>query len=313
MEFDAFSVIAAVIGGLILFLHGVQRLSSSLSDRLSDRAKSTLARLTRRTPSAILAGTIVTIALDSSSAVIILTIVLVNAGALTLRQAMGIAIGANLGTTFGSQLIALNITQFAPFLLLVGAVWRGLRRSRGGSAWGDGLFYAGMLFFGMAVMEQAVEPLRGATGFVEWMERTEEPLRGAGIGALVTLIIQSSSATMGMAIVLVKQGLLGLPGAIAIMLGAELGTCGSALLASIRGTNAAIKLGVFHLAFNATFITIGLLAFGPFVAAVAEFASGSSSAQQLVYAHIGFNVVSVLIAAPFIPVISNAIERVFKE
>lgn len=312
MDDEILGAAIGVLGGLVLFLHGVNRLSDTLFERIGHQAKSILSRSTSHLLSAVLTGAVVTVLLDSSSAVIVLAIVLVNARALTLRQAMGIALGANIGTTAGSQLIALNIAEYAPIIMLPGFLLMFSKNQRR-EGWGRGLFYAGLLFFGLDVMENAVYPLQASQRFEHWMSHTENPWQGAGMGALITLIIQSSSATVGMAIVLVKQQLLSLTGAVAVMLGAELGTCGSSLLATIHGSRTALKTGIFHFIFNASFISAGLLLFDPFVSGVAFVSEGSDPAQQLALAHFGFNAISVLTIMPFVPLIEKLLNWMLPE
>ena len=186
-------------------------------------------------------------------------------------------------------------------------------KKRRREGWGRGLFYAGLLFFGLDVMENAVYPLQASQRFEHWMSHTENPWQGAAMGALITLIIQSSSATVGMAIVLVKQQLLSLTGAVAVMLGAELGTCGSSLLATIHGSRDALKTGIFHFVFNASFISAGLLLFDPFVTGVAFVSEGLEPAQQLAMAHFGFNAISVLTIMPFVPLIEKLLNWMLPE
>lgn len=160
-----------------------------------------------------------------------------------LSQAIGIVMGANIGTTFSSQLIALDIGRFSPIAMVIGLLFSMLAKSERVSKSGKVILYFGILFFGLFTMETAVEPLKSDSRFAEWMVALENPVRGSLVGALVTLIIQSSSATVGMVITLAKKGLITLAGSIAVMLGAELGNCSDTLLATIRGSRQAIRTG----------------------------------------------------------------------
>lgn len=292
-------IILLLAGGLGLFLYAINNLSGILKDLLGDRARKLLGRFTRNLFTGILSGIVITLILDSSSAVIIMTIILVNSGALTFRQAIGIVMGANIGTTFSSQLIALDIGRFSPIAMFIGLLLSMLAKSERVSKSGRVILYFGILFFGLFTMETAVEPLKSDSRFAEWMIALENPVRGSLVGALVTLIIQSSSATVGMVITLAKKGLITLAGSIAVMLGAELGTCSDTLLATIRGSRQAIRTGVFHLFFNVTSIVIGLACF-PLYLGLIEYISGNASLEQKVAnAHMLFNAFGVILFLPF--------------
>jgi len=303
------SILLAVLAGLILFLYAVSRLSEIIKAALGEDARRAILRFTSNTFTGILTGTVLTAILGSSSAVIIITIVFVNSRLLTFRQAMGIVLGANIGTTVSSQIIALDIGQYAPVLLLAGFVMMlagtGERIRRIGKI----ILYFGVLFFGLFTIENAVEPLRDEPFFMEWLKRTDDPLTGALVGTVVTLIVQSSSATVGMAIVLAKKGFLSLAGGVAVMLGAELGTVSDTLLATIKGSRQALKTGVFHLIFNLLTIIAGLLFFHPFVRLVEQLSAGSSLERTVANAHMLFNVCGVFLFAWTVPFMERLLHR----
>ncbi|MCD6063501.1 MAG: Na+/Picotransporter [Flavipsychrobacter sp.] len=301
-------IILLVLGGLGLFLFAVNMLSATLGDLLGDKARHTIAKYVSNIFTSILTGLIVTIILDSSSAVIILTIVLVNARVLTFHQAMGIVMGANVGTTFSSQLIALDIGKYAPLVMVAGVLLGLFSRSDKLSKTAKALIYFGILFFGLYTMERSVEPLRDSDTFTTLMEQMNNPLKGTAAGAFVTLIIQSSSATVGIVITLAKKGMIELPGALAVMLGAELGTCADTLVATIRSNRQAIKTGLFHLGFNLISIVLGLIFFRPFVELVANISGGASLAQQVATGHVLFNLAGVLLFLPFVKPIARALD-----
>ncbi|MBL0315939.1 MAG: Na/Pi cotransporter family protein [Flavobacteriales bacterium] len=211
-------ILLSIVAGLVLFLFAISQLSDSLKAAVGLRANDWIAKFTSTTLSSILVGTIMTVLLDSSSAVIIITIVLVNAKILKFRQAMGIVLGANIGTTFSSQVIAMDVGKFSPILLLIGFVFMFVTKTRSDNSIGKVIFLFGILFFGLYTIELAVEPLKEEPFMLEWLKKTDDPLFGSMAGALATLVIQSSSATVGMAIVLSKKGLLSLAGGVAIML-----------------------------------------------------------------------------------------------
>lgn len=302
-------VILALIGGLVLFLYGVNSLSGHIQSVLGENAKNIILRFTSNTIYSVITGVVVTAILDSSSAVIIITIVFVNANLLELRQAMGVVLGANIGTTISSQIIALDFGKYSPIFLLIGFIFILVAKSAQLNNTGKAILYFGVLFFGLFTMENAVEPLKDSPVFIEWLKQTEKPLSGALIGALVTLVIQSSSATVGMAIILTKKGLLSLTGGITVMLGAELGTCSDTLLATIKGTKAALKTGLFHLFFNISSILLGLLLFTPFSNLVTYISVNASLERSLANAHMLFNALGVLSFVWFIPLAEKLLNK----
>jgi len=306
-------IILTLAGGLVLFLYAVGNLSETVKEWAGDRARDFIARFTRNIFSAIAVGIVVTTVLDSSSAVIILTIVLVNAGTLTFKQAIGIVMGANIGTTVSSQIIAMDVGKYSPIALIIGLALLIISRNPKINRTGKILLYFGMLFFGLYTMENAVEPLKGEPQFSEWMSGLENPLYGALIGGLVTVIVQSSSATVGMVITLAKQALITLPAGIAVMLGAELGTCADTLLATIRSNRQALKTGLFHLFFNIVTVTLGLLLFIPFVALVKQISGESDIENQIANAHMLFNVLGVLAFVAFVPFFEKILNRLLPD
>jgi phosphate:Na+ symporter len=278
------------------------------------KAKDTIAEYTNNLFSSLFIGIVLTILLGSSSAVIILAIVFINAESLNLKQAIGIILGANIGTTFSSQLIALDIGKYAVIPMVVGVVLMYLVKNEKYKQWGKVLFYFGMLFLGLFVMQESVSPLKDSERFSTWIMQVENnPIKGILTGGLVTLIIQSSSGTVGMAIVLAKQNLLIAPGAIAIMLGAELGTCSDTLIATIKGKRQAIKAGIFHLGFNLTTILIGLIFFSPFVTFIEWISQHQRIGGLIANAHMLFNTLGVLLMLPFVGLAEKGLNRLIPE
>ena len=302
-------IILSVIAGLVLFLFAVNSLSETIKNALGGNASKSIQRFTSNTFSSLIVGIVATTLLDSSSAVIIITIVLVNSNLLTFKQAMGIVLGANIGTTVSSQIIAMDIGKYSPVFLLIGFVLLFIAKSEKISNIGKSILYFGVLFFGLYTMENAVEPLKDEAFFAEWMKKTESPVLGAIIGAVVTLVIQSSSATVGMAIILSKKGILSLTGGIAIMLGAELGTCSDTLLATIKGSRQALKTGLFHVSFNLISIILGLILFYPFVDLVKYISTGASIERSVANAHMLFNILGVLIFVWTIPIFEKVLNK----
>jgi len=307
------NIILEVCAGLVLFLYAISSLSKTLIHAIGDKANHWIQKFTSNTLSSILVGAVITTLLDSSSAVIIITIILVNAKLLSFRQAMGIVLGANIGTTVSSQIISLNIGKYSPILLVVGFLLILFSKKEQFQNMGKVLLYFGLLFFGLYTIENAVEPLKNEVFFADLMKRVENPIAGAIIGAIVTLFIQSSSATVGMAIILTKKGFLSLTGGIAIMLGAELGTCSDTLIATIKGSRAAIKTGLFHVSFNLLSICLGLILFTPFVLLVNNISANTPIERALANAHMIFNVSGVLIFAWTIPFFEKILNKLIPE
>ncbi len=308
------SILPLLIGGLVLFLYAISQLSGVLKDIFSDRAKRIIRKRTSNIFSSILIGTLLTIILDSSSAVIILVIVFINARTLTFKQAIGLIMGANIGTTFSNQIIAMDVGKYSIIPLFIGLVFEVFVKKDPWKRYGNVLLYFGMLFFGLYIMEESVLPLRDSPVFSKWIERVEgNPLQGALIGGFITLIIQSSSGTVGMAIVLGKQNLLSVAGGIAVMLGAELGTCSDTLIATINGTRQAFKAGLFHLLFNLTTIIIGLMLFEPFVSLVDRISSTEDIGRVIANAHMLFNILGVVLFLPFVGLVASGLNRLIPE
>lgn len=294
-------VLFYLAAGLVLFLYAVHSLSIHLKESFGEGTKLWIARFTGNSLSGLLTGIFATTILDSSSAVIIITIVMVNAQVVSLRQAMAIVLGANIGTTVGSQLIATDIMRYSPILLIVGYSIILISGDRKSATTGKIILFFGLLFFGLKTMETSVEPLRGSTMFLDWMERARNPFFGSLVGAFVTFVIQSSSATVGMAIILSKKGILSVAGGIAVMLGAELGTCSDTLIATIKGSKQAVKTGLFHLFFNLTTILIGLIFFQPFLDLVFWISDGAPEGRIIANAHMIFNISGALLFIGLIP------------
>ena len=307
------NIILEVCAGLVLFLYAISSLSKTLIHAIGDKANHWIQKFTSNTLSSILVGAVITTLLDSSSAVIIITIILVNSKLLSFRQAMGIVLGANIGTTVSSQIISLNIGKYSPILLVAGFLLILFSKKEQFQNIGKVILYFGLLFFGLYTIENAVEPLKNELFFADLMKKVENPIAGSIVGAIVTSLIQSSSATVGMAILLTKKGFLSLTGGIAIMLGAELGTCSDTIIATIRGSRAAIKTGLFHVSFNLLSICLGLILFTPFVVLVNKISAGTSIERALANAHMIFNVSGVLLFAWTLPFFEKILNKLIPE
>ncbi len=311
---DGLGIALGLVAGLALFLYGVARLAEGMRVVAGGRLQAVLARATTNRVTGVLTGALATAVLDSSSVTIIMVVALVDAGALTFVRSLGVILGANVGTTVSSQLIAFDVARYAPVALAVGLGLGALGRARGwarGRHVGTAVFGLGLVFFGLAQMGAAVEPLKASGRFAGWMAGLERPAVGVAVGALTTLVIQSSSATLGMAITLAAQGLLTLPAGVAVMLGAEVGTCADTLVATLGRSREALRAGVFHLLFNAAGVGVGV--WGVEALSALARALGGDAARQIATAHVAFNVLGVAAALLVLGPVARALERLVPE
>lgn len=306
---DVVQIVLGLVAGLVLFLYGVTRLSEVLKSLANERMKRLLARFTTNRFAGVATGTVATTALDSSSVTIIMVIAIVNAGLMSFEQSLGVVMGSNIGTTISSQLYAFDIDEYAPVALLAGFLLYMLTKSERWQQSGVMILGIGLIFFGLHLMGASVEPLREFEPFIGWMRGMERPLMGALVGAAVTVLIQSSSATLGIVIALASQNLITLPGGVAMMLGAEVGTCADSLVASIGRSRDAVRVGLFHLLFNLTTVGLGLLLIRPFTALVAWVSGGAEVERQIANAHVLFNVAGVVLFIGFTTWIAMFLRR----
>jgi len=298
-----------LLGGLGLFLFGIAKMAEGLQNAAGDRLRRILELFTSRPIIAILTGALATMIIQSSSSTTVMVVGFVNAGLMNLTQAVGTIMGANIGTTVTAQIVAFQITDFALPLIGVGAILNFLSRRKTVQNVGLSILGFGMLFFGMGIMSDSIAPLKEYEPFINMLVKFgQNPLLGVLVGALFTLIIQSSSATTSVAIALSLQGLIDLPSGIALTLGANIGTCITALLASF-GTNVTAKrAAVAHVLFNFFGAVIFLILFKPFTYVVTH--TGTTVARQLANAHTIFNVTNTIVLFPFINQFVAFIERI---
>lgn len=308
------TIVLEVVGGLVLFLFGVLQLARSIEPLASDRARQLIDRFTTNRFAGVVTGAVATTLLDSSSVTIILVIALVNGGLLTFTQSLGVIMGSNIGTTVSSQIFALDVEAYSPLILLVGfLLFVTAGRSEGRRHVGLAVLGLGLVFFGLHYMGEAVVPLRDNAQFMRWMTGLERPLLGLAVGAIATVVIQSSSAMLGIVITLSSQGLVTLPAGLALMLGAEIGTCADTLVAAIGRTRAALRAGIFHLAFNISSAAVGLLFIDQLAALATSLPGGHSLPRQIANAHVAFNVLGVAAFIGFTPLIARILESLVPE
>ena len=306
---DWFSLALGVVGGLALFLYGVTRLADVLEEAAGEKVKAVLGRFTTNRLAAVGTGAVATAVLDSSSVTIVMVIALVHAGLLTFAQSLGVVMGSNIGTTVSSLLFATDFDRYAPLLLALGLGLHVVPKSSRVRTVGLVVLGVGLVFFGLSVIGDAVEPLRDHPPFVDFMAGVgRNTLLGVAIGALATVVLQSSSATVGIVIVLASQGVVSLPAGIAVMLGAEVGTCVDTLLASVGRSREAVRTGLFHLGFNLGTAAVGIV-FAAQLAALGQAFGGGDVERQIAVAQVLFNVAGVALVLPFTGPIARALER----
>jgi len=245
-----------LLGGLGLFIYGMKVMSEGLQNTAGDNLRNGLETLTKNRFMGLAIGTGVTAVIQSSSATSVMVIGFVNAGIMTLLQATPVMMGASIGTTITAQIAALKLTNIAPIFLFIGVMVMMLSKSRKVKRIGEAIAGFGILFMGLSVMSDAVRPLRDLPVFTDFIIGLENPMYGILFGCLFTAIIQSSSATMGILIALAGEGLISLDSSVYLIMGLNIGTCITALLASIGTSKAAKKAAYVHLVFNSTGVVL---------------------------------------------------------
>lgn len=296
MQFTDF---LGLIGGLALFLYGMRMMGDGLEHVAGSKLKSLLEKLTKNRVLGVLVGIFITALIQSSSATTVMTVGFVDAGLMSLSQAIGVIMGANVGTTITGQLIALKITDIAPLLAIVGVVMAVFFKHKRVTNIGQVLAGLGILFMGMNAMSVAMEPLREVVWFQELIVSFKNPVLGILAGALITAVIQSSSASIGILQAMAMQGVIGLDSAIFVLFGQNIGTCVTALIATAGAGKNARRTALVHLLFNVAgtvLFTVIVLCF-PFVELVESITPGNGVAQ-IANAHTIFNIVTMLIMLP---------------
>ncbi|MCD7950157.1 MAG: Na/Pi cotransporter family protein [Erysipelotrichaceae bacterium] len=288
----------SLLGGLALFLYGMNMMSNGLEEAAGDRMKTILEKLTTNRFLGIGVGALITAVIQSSSATTVMVVGFVNAGLMNLSNAVWVIMGANVGTTITGQLIALNITEFAPVIAFIGVALIAFVKNKKTDAIGQVIAGLGILFMGMEMMSSAMVPLRDSEVFVNMVSTFENPLIGIIVGALFTAVIQSSSASVGVMQALAVGGVIGLPQAVYVLFGQNIGTCITSVLASIGANRNAKRATVIHLSFNiiGTVIFVILSMITPFVSIMESLTPNVSA--QIANVHTVFNITTTLLLLP---------------
>ena len=306
--------ILSLLGGLALFLYGMQMMSDGLEAAAGDRMKQILEKLTSNRILGVLVGAGITAIIQSSSATTVMVVGFVNSGMMTLQQAVWIIMGANIGTTITGHLIALDVGALAPLFAFCGVVLIIFMKKPAVHHYGLILSGFGVLFIGMDLMSGAMMPLRESEAFISLMTRFSNPLLGILAGAVFTAIIQSSSASVGILQALAASGLTTLPNAVCVLFGQNIGTCITAVLASIGTSRGAKRTTVIHLLFNiigTTIFTVLCLSL-PVVSWVEGLVPGNVP-SQIATMHTIFNVTTTLILLPLGTCLAGLAVRILPE
>ena len=289
-----------LLGGLALFLYGMQMMSDGLENVAGDRMERILEKLTANRFIGVAVGALITAVIQSSSATTVMVVGFVNSGMMTLQQAVWIIMGANIGTTITGQLVALDIGMFAPLIAFLGVAMIVFMKNPKLHHIGGIMAGFGVLFIGMDMMGAAMEPLRELPAFIDLMTKFSNPVLGIMAGAIFTAVIQSSSASVGILQTLALSGLIPFSSAVFVLFGMNIGTCITAVLASIGTNRSAKRTTVIHLLFNmigtAVFTILCLsIPIAEFVATTAQ----GRPAAQIANMHTIFNICTTIMLVPF--------------
>ncbi len=309
-----------LFGGLAIFLFGMDQMSDALKAVAGERMKVVLAKLTTNRFMGAITGAFVTAVIQSSSVTTVLVVGFITAGLMSFAQSIGVIMGANIGTTVTAQIVAFKVTKAALLMVAVGFTMMFFSHQDRIKQYGAMLMGLGLVFFGMAVMSDAMKPLRSYQPFLDLMVTMENPLVGILIAAAFTGLIQSSSATTAIVIVMATQGFITLPAGIALAFGANIGTCVTALLASIGKPREAVRAAAVHILFNVFGVLIWLgfidylAAFVTLISPTSEGLSGteklaSEAPRQIANAHTVFNVANTFIFIWFTGPMARLVER----
>ena len=310
-----------LFGGLAIFLFGMEQMAEALKKVAGNRMKTILGTLTTNRIMGLITGTVVTAVIQSSSVTTVMLVGFVTAGLMSLSQAIGVILGADIGTTITAQIVAFKVTKYALLLVGVGFVLMFLGKKDMTKHYGVLVMGLGMIFFGMGIMSTGMKPLRSYEPFIALMQQVSHPIVGILVATAFTGLVQSSSATMGVVIAMAMQGLITLEAGIALALGANIGTCATAGLAAIGKPREAVRVAVAHVAFKIVGVLMIVWFIPPFadlVRAISPSEPGltgfdrlaAETPRQIANAHTVFNVGIALLFLPLAPLFARFCEWV---
>jgi len=315
----SFELWAGLFGGLALFLFGMDVMTKALKSAAGDYMKDILGKLTRNRFVGVGMGAFVTAIIQSSSVTTVILVGFISAGLMSMSQSVAVIIGANIGTTITAQILAFKVTKIALPLIAGGFLMSFTAKRENWRQIGMIILGLGLVFYGMGIMSTALNPLRTYEPFIQFMISMQNPLLGVAVGAMFTAVVQSSSATTGILIVMASQGLIGLESAIAIALGANIGTCVTAGLASIGKPREAVRAAVVHTLFNVAGVLLWI-GFIPQLVELAHWMSPSAEGltgtallaaetpRQIANVHTFFNLANAIIFIGFTTQIARLVE-----
>lgn len=302
------TLLFGLIGGLGLFLYGMQLMAEGLQKMAGDRLRRLLEVLTSTPIVGVLVGGLVTMLIQSSSATTVMVVGFVNAGLLTLKQAVSLIMGANIGTTVTAFMVSLKLTDLALPAIGIGFALSLLGKRKNTRFVGQTMLGFGLLFLGMKFMGDTMKPLKDSPYFTRLiLSFGQSPLLGVLVGAVFTAIVQSSSATTGLVVTLASEGLIDLNSALALILGSNIGTTATAMLSAIGSQLAARRAAIAHLLFNVFGVVLFIIVFRPFVALVQT--THPLLERQVANAHILFNIINTMLLLPLITPFTHLVER----
>ena len=321
---ESMATVFGLLGGLALFIFGMNMMSESLQKVAGDKMKKVLGVLTRNAVCGMLAGALVTAVLQSSSATTVLVIGFVSAGLMSLKQGISVIFGANIGTTMTAQLMAFKISDYIMPIVFIGFLIAFIAKKEKIKFVGQTIFAFGLLFVGIEMMGDVMKPLATSPVFINMMEKVSNiPVLGVGVGMLMTLVVQSSSATIAVLQSFASQAgpdgasVIGLVGAIPILLGDNIGTTITAILASIGQSKDSKRFAIAHSVFNITGSFIFIWIIKPFAKFVEMISPKGNEldviSRQIANAHMSFNIINTLIWLPLLPVMVKIVMFIVRD
>lgn len=301
-----------IAGGLAIFLFGISLMGDALTNFAGPKLRGYVEKYTSNPIKGVLVGIVITGLIQSSSGTTVIAISFVRAGIMSLEQAIGVTLGANIGTTFTSILIGFNLEYFSYFITLIGVIIFMFSAKRRNKYIGEILIGFGLLFIGLQMMGDSLKELKDIPGFEDVVANMgKKPILGVLIGAVLTAMLQSSSAFIGITQSLFASNAIDLGVALALMFGANIGTCITAILASLGGSLSARRTSLFHILFNVSISLIFLIFLTPYQALVEAISSaiGASKLMTIAVGHFTFNFIGMVIFLPLVKVVARLLRR----
>lgn len=315
MGVDWQEILFGFIGGIGIFLFGIKSMSDGLQKTAGDRMRSLLEKYTSNPIMGVIVGIVVTVLIQTSAGTTVIAIGLINAGLMTLRQAIGVIMGANIGTTATAFIIGIKIDEFALPIIGIGAVLLFFFKRKKYNYMGQIIFGFGMLFLGLKTMSAGLKPLRELEVFTEFIASvSDSPILGVIVGTVFTVIVQSSTATIGVLQSMAHEGIIGIEASLPVLFGDNIGSTIVAVIASIGATVAAKRAAAAHVIFNVIGTTIFIIFLLPVTSLVMWLGEITSAdpRMQIAYAHGIFNTANTMIQLPFVAFLAWLVSKIIR-